>query len=80
MAKRKQLPPVPKTEKEFGRREMFVMVSPLTDISKEWAFHGYTAKEAQEQVEFWDLVHAKSPEMQGTCKIARVTIIYEETG
>lgn len=78
MAKRKQLPPVPKTEKEFGRREMFVMISPFTEIDKEWAFHGYNAKEVQEDIDYWDLVH-EGHELKGACKIARVTIIYEET-
>lgn len=68
----------PPSDKEIGRKVTHMMISPLHDIEEDWAFHDYTVGDVQDQCEFWDLVHRAVPEMQGTCKIARVTIIYEE--
>ncbi len=54
-----------------------MMVSPLHKIDEDWAYHNYSSKDIEGQIEFWDLVH-RDHELKGTCKTVRVTIIYED--
>jgi hypothetical protein len=70
---------VPRGDKEIGRRVTYMMVSPLHEIDRDWAYHTYTPAEIKSQIKFWDLVH-KGHELEGTARMVRVTIIYEETG
>jgi hypothetical protein len=77
MAKKEQESSFPKSPTEIGRRETYMLISPLHKIDRDWAYHRRGKRDVEDEIKLWDLFH-EGHKLKGTCKIAKVTIIYEE--